>query len=29
MPATLLVRAGAGTSALFIREQIVEQFSGR
>ena len=27
--ATLTIRAGAGTSAQFIREQIFEQFSGR
>jgi len=29
MPATLTIRAGAGTSAQFIRDQIFEQFSGR
>jgi hypothetical protein len=29
MPLTLTIRAGAGTSAQFIRTQIVEQFSGR
>ena len=29
MPATLWIRAGAGTSAQFIRDQIFEQFSGR
>lgn len=27
--ATLSIRAGAGTSAQFIRDQIFEQFSGR
>jgi hypothetical protein len=27
--ATLTIRAGAGTSPQFIREQIFEQFSGR
>jgi len=27
--ATLSIRAGAGTSPQFIREQIFEQFSGR
>ena len=28
-PVTLSIRAGAGTSPQFIREQIFEQFSGR
>jgi len=28
-PATLSIRAGAGTSPQFIRDQIFEQFSGR
>ena len=28
-PATLSIRAGAGTSAHFIREQIFDQFPGR
>ena len=28
-PLTLTLRAGAGTSAQFIRDQIFEQFSGR
>ena len=28
-PATLSIRAGAGTSAQFIRDQILEQLSGR
>lgn len=26
---TMVIRAGAGTSAQFIRDQIFEQFSGR
>jgi len=29
MPATISIRAGAGTSAQFVRDQIFEQFSGR
>jgi hypothetical protein len=29
MPATLTVRAGSGTTANHIREQIFNQFSGR
>jgi hypothetical protein len=28
-PVTISIRAGAGTSAQFIRDQIFEQFSGR
>lgn len=28
-PATLTIRAGSGTSANHIREQIINQFSGR
>jgi hypothetical protein len=28
-PATLTVRAGAGTTAQYIREQIFKQFAGR
>ena len=28
-PHTLTIRAGAGTTAQFVREQIVTQFSGR
>ena len=28
-PVTLTVRAGAGTTAQYIREQIVTQFTGR
>jgi len=29
MPITLSIRAGAGTSPQFIRDQIFDQFSGR
>jgi len=28
-PATLWIRAGAGTTPQFVREQIIEQFAGR
>lgn len=28
-PVTLIIRAGAGTTASFVREQIFAQFSGR
>lgn len=28
-PATLIIRAGAGTTPQFVREQIVTQFAGR
>ena len=28
-PATLLIRAGSGTTPQYIREQIVQQFAGR
>ena len=28
-PATLIIRAGAGTTAQFVREQIVTQLAGR
>lgn len=28
-PATLLIRAGAGTTPQFVREQVVTQFAGR
>ena len=28
-PVTLTIRAGAGTTALYVREQIFSQFSGR
>jgi hypothetical protein len=29
LPATLSIRAGAGTSAQFVRDQIFEKFSSR
>jgi hypothetical protein len=29
MPATLSIRAGTGTTAQFVRNQIFDQFSGR